>query len=144
MIKISGQLEKLRESLPNAYSHLLPSRRCRLWEVLKLAPIRKGIVAARLAISDEIFVFSALRAMQKHRIRTEKAKNCRKRLAPKGLERMTSIFLWRSLSQYLRGINMSDLHRNLRVMHLQRGSRYLFERGLARQRMLLLVSKKSN
>jgi hypothetical protein len=62
--------------------------------VLKIDLIRKGIAAARLPISDEFLAFCVRRAMQKHRIRTQKAKNRRKRLAPIGLGRMTDIFRW--------------------------------------------------
>jgi hypothetical protein len=99
----------------------------------KLAPGRKGLVAARSAISDEFFAFAVLRSMPKHRIRTGKVKNRRKSQASAGLGRMRGICGPGSVSQYHRGINVADPNPQLTLMRSQRGPRYLFDRGQVRE-----------
>ena len=96
-----------------------------------LDPARKGITAARLPISNRFSLLSGDVRCFVHRIRSIKAKMCRKRQTPRGLGRMKGIYRRWSLSQYLRGINVSDHRRYLPLMRPQRGSLYLFERGLA-------------
>ncbi len=87
-------------------------------------------MAARSAISDEFFVFAVLCPMPKHRIRTEKVKNRRKSQASVGLGRMSGICDPGSVSQYHRGINVTDPNPQLTLMRSQRDPLYLFERGL--------------
>ncbi len=95
-----------------------------------LDPGRKGLVAARPAISDEFFAFTVLCPMPKHRIRIEKVKNRRKSQASAGLGRVRGICPPRSVSQYLQGINVTDRNRHLPLMRSQRDPLYLFEWGL--------------
>ncbi len=95
-----------------------------------LDPARKGIPVARSAISDEFFAFAVLCPMPKHRIRTGKVNNRRRSQASEGLGRMRAICAPGSVSQYHRGINVTDPNPQLTLTRSQRDPLYLFEWGL--------------